>query len=604
MPRENLDSVKILKIAKLTFDTNKPTAEQIKYVMTMEVPSLYLLANHQVNGHPITFSVPGRDQTKAQGHRPWQVGIINNQHPNKVVIKSRQLGLSEINAAESLWFADRYSEEAVKVLYTFPTNRQLDTFVKSRFNPQFSQGYYSTIVDNRTSSMKEKQIRDSFLIFRSSSKASAVEGVDASAVFLDEYDRVGAQAEDSAVQSMSSSKFKYLRRFSTPTTPGYGIHKEFMKSDMKYYMHECGHCGYLNRLKYAPYKENDLENSGNIRLINPEGIHEQSGEIEDNTYDFVCQKCGLHLDRWYNGKWVALHPERKDISGFMISQLNAVWLSADYFVREEKKAQSLQTFYNYVIGEPYEDLSLAVFDSDIWDNLSDNYTEPLYDREQYEKIAVGIDWGTKENHIVVMGISQDREVDVLRLIRVEVSNSTKDINMDINKTIVEIKAYQPDIILADLGYNGTKVLRLMQEFGDEKVYGVKVNPAKASGEINPKFSPASHEVTVDKLATNMFLINQLKTRNIKFWNDPNDSELKKMVEHGKNVIIRDEEDDVDKTLYKVITRKGPDHYFQSMAYALTGIRYLLNEEKSSGAQLDYTNIELGNASAFDYGVTY
>ena len=64
--------------------------------------------------------------------------------------------------------------------------------------------------------MKEKQIRDSFLIFRSSSKASAVEGVDASAVFLDEYDRVGAQAEDSAVQSMSSSKFKYLRRFSTP----------------------------------------------------------------------------------------------------------------------------------------------------------------------------------------------------------------------------------------------------------------------------------------------------------------------------------------------------------------------------------------------------
>ena len=103
--------------------------------------------------------------------------------------------------------------------------------------------------------MKEKHIRDSFLIYRSSSRSSAVEGVDADSVFLDEYDRVGAQAEDSAVQSMSSSQFKYLRRFSTPTTPGYGIHKEFMKSDMKYYMHECGHCGYLNELKYAPYKE-------------------------------------------------------------------------------------------------------------------------------------------------------------------------------------------------------------------------------------------------------------------------------------------------------------------------------------------------------------
>lgn len=452
--------------------------------------------------------------------------------------------------------------------------------------------------------MKEKHIRDSFLIYRSSSRSSAVEGVDADSVFLDEYDRVGAQAEDSAVQSMSSSQFKYLRRFSTPTTPGYGIHKEFMKSDMKYYMHECGHCGYLNELKYAPYKEGDPEDSGSIRLINPDGINPDTGEIEDNTYDFVCRKCGKHLDRWYNGRWVAKHPERKDISGYMISQMNAVWLSADYFVRKEKSSQSLQTFYNYVIGEPYEDLSLAVFDSDIWDNLSDKYTEPLYDREQYDKIAVGIDWGTKENHIVVMGVSPDREVDVLRLIRVEVSNSTKDINMDINKTIVEAQAYNPDIILADLGYNGTKVLRLMQEFGDDKVFGVKVNPAKTQGEINPTFSETKREVTVDKLATNMFLINQLKTRNIKFWNNPEDPELKLMVEHGKNVVIRDEEDEDDKKLIKVITRKGPDHYFQSMAYALTGIRYLLNEEKSSGAQLDYTNIELGNASAFDYGVTY
>ena len=74
MPRENLDSAKILKIAKLTFDTDKPTAEQIKYVMT--------------------FNVPNRDMSKASGHRPWQVGIINDQHPNKVVIKSRQLGLN------------------------------------------------------------------------------------------------------------------------------------------------------------------------------------------------------------------------------------------------------------------------------------------------------------------------------------------------------------------------------------------------------------------------------------------------------------------------------------------------------------------------------
>lgn len=115
-----IDSKKLLEVAKLTFDTDRPTAEQLKYVMTMYVPSMYLLAHHSVHGHPITFSIPNRDSSKAQSHRPWQIDIINDQSKDKVVIKSRQLGLSEMHAAESLWFADSHSEDAVKVLYTFP----------------------------------------------------------------------------------------------------------------------------------------------------------------------------------------------------------------------------------------------------------------------------------------------------------------------------------------------------------------------------------------------------------------------------------------------------------------------------------------------------
>ena len=40
------------------------------------------------------------------------------------------------------------------------------------------KGYYATINDKTKDSISEKKIRDSFLIFRSSSKAGAVEGVD------------------------------------------------------------------------------------------------------------------------------------------------------------------------------------------------------------------------------------------------------------------------------------------------------------------------------------------------------------------------------------------------------------------------------------------
>ena len=67
-------------------------------------------------------------------------------------------------------------------------------------------------------------------------------------------------------------------------------------------MHECGNCGYLNKMSYADYNENDLATSGNIRMVNPSGFNPENNEVEDGTFDFVCQKCGKHLDRWYNGR--------------------------------------------------------------------------------------------------------------------------------------------------------------------------------------------------------------------------------------------------------------------------------------------------------------
>jgi len=143
--------------------------------------------------------------------------IINDQHKDKIVIKSRQLGLSEIGVAEMIWFADTHSYAGVKCLYTFPTNRQMEEFVATRLNPVLAEGYYASILDEKSDSLKKKRIRDSFLIFRSASKGASVEGIDIDYLSLDEYDRVTAGAEISAMESMSSSNFGIIRRWSTPT---------------------------------------------------------------------------------------------------------------------------------------------------------------------------------------------------------------------------------------------------------------------------------------------------------------------------------------------------------------------------------------------------
>lgn len=113
---DKLDGTLLMRYAESTFGTKKVTKDQLAYLIKMLTPSSYILENHRVKNHPITFHISGHNMQKAQSHRPWQVGIINDQSRDKAVIKSRQLGLSEMGVAEMLHFADVFSHAGVKCL--------------------------------------------------------------------------------------------------------------------------------------------------------------------------------------------------------------------------------------------------------------------------------------------------------------------------------------------------------------------------------------------------------------------------------------------------------------------------------------------------------
>ena len=119
----------LAKIAKETYGVEDSiTPEQLALLMDYLVPSSYLIRNHRIkNGKQrFTFSVPNYGDnitSKAYSHRPWQRNIVNDIHPNVAVIKSRQLGLSEISVAQMLWFADSHSYAGVNCLYAFPEHK-------------------------------------------------------------------------------------------------------------------------------------------------------------------------------------------------------------------------------------------------------------------------------------------------------------------------------------------------------------------------------------------------------------------------------------------------------------------------------------------------
>jgi hypothetical protein len=565
---KQLDGKMLANVAKQTFGRTDLSKEELVYVLTMMNCSSYLLKHHKVKNHPITFHISGHDSTRAQAHRPWQVDIINDTHPNKAVIKSRQLGLSELGIGEMIHFADLHSYAGVKCLYTFPTNRQMKDFVSTRLNPLLEAGYYATISDPKMDSLEKKKIRNSFLLFRSSSKGAAVEGVDIDYLSLDEYDRVTAGAEISAMESMSSSQFKIVRRWSTPTVPNFGIHDLYDRSDKRVYMHRCTHCGLRQQMDYEK----------NIECMDESGVDLIAKTVKEGTFRFVCQKCGKAIDRWYTGEWVAEFPDRTlnnlGTRGYLVTQLDAVWISADMLKRKELEAKSKQHFYNYVLGYPYQDIALAVQDGDILDHRRSDLPEPMFDRGNYRFIAVGIDWG---NHhwITVRGFRDNGYIDLIRAFAVERARGVQNIEADLEAVINNIIPYNPDIICADIGDSGNYVDKLIQHFGVGKVYGVKVNPnPRSTGQIQPVWQETRSMVTIDKLTQNKRHISDMKMGRLGFYQKV-DRDLELYISHWKNVIVRDEEDEDTNEIYQIITNRGDDHYAQSSVYSMVGLEHVL-----------------------------
>ena len=91
-------------------------------------------------------------------------------------------------------------------------------------------------------------------------------------------------------ESLASSNYKCLRRWSTPTAPGVLIDKLYNESTMNRWYIKCSHCGFEQVLDYEQ----------NIKLVNKDGIDSISRVVKPGTYQYVCRKCGkpIDADRW------------------------------------------------------------------------------------------------------------------------------------------------------------------------------------------------------------------------------------------------------------------------------------------------------------------
>ena len=418
---------------------------------------------------------------------------------------------------------------------------------------------------------------------------------------LDEYDRISPLAEQSALQSMESSKYKMLRRWSTPTTEGYGIHKLFMESDQRRWVHTCPHCGYEQIMDY----------NKNIKQVNDSGVDTIGKVVLPGTFQFVCQKCGKPLDRWYDGKWVATHPGSGRRTGFAISQMDAVWITADHLKQEEMRSPSKQYFFNYNLGMPYQDTGTTFRAEDVLDHINPNYEKPD-NRDGYKFVVSGIDWGQHFHHVVTLGMRPNGQIDLMDIYRVPKSTGVEHIEEDLNLIVRHINLYEPDLILPDAGYSGSYNQKLMAYYGVDRVYAVKVNSALSKGDFVAHFNDSDSSVTIDKLAQNEIMMGNMRRGDINFYKGANnDPMIKLFIQHWLNVIIRTDDRENQQThtvdQVQIITRKSGDHTAQASVYAMVGLDKLMKEfaqKNRNKVELDYLDSDLFSPEKTDMQQEY
>lgn len=262
--------------------------------------------------------------------------------------------------------------------------------------------------------------------------------------------------------------------------------------------------------------------------------------------------------------------------------MNAVWIEASDLKVKELEAKSKQSFYNYVLGMPFEDAKMSINDADILGNVHE-HTGFLQNREDYRFVATGIDWGNR-HWMVSIGLRNNGQIDLIDLHNVQKSGATDAFNIgaDLEQIKMHLSKIKPDIIIADIGDSGDRVAKLIEAYGEGKVFGCKYNSSpKSTGQLVPTWSENAHTVTVDKLMQNKRMISMIKEGRIHHPNMSKHPEMQRYILHWKNVFIRDEEDQRTGEFYQIIGRKGDDHYAQSLLYSFLGLERLVDAHYGS-----------------------
>lgn len=496
-------------------------------------------------------------------HRPFLERILADQHPHKVIEKSRQAGGSEISLSEVLWFL--CTKPNTKWMYVFPRKQQLEDFSRTRIQEAIDSSDYlrAKAIDPQNVTLKGFA-PSSYLFMRSGWEPDLGEGVDADGVTFDEKDRMNPNVEIAFRESLSSSKYAWKRELSTPTLPRQGVDKAFQESDQHFWFVKCKKCG----------KEQILDYPDN--MIQLTEVQDHWDYIPNGSYRFGCSKCKGAVDRM-RGRWIPEYPEKVDVRGYRISQLMCPWITADQIMRKKKEFKIDQLFMNYVIGRPYQGSGLLVTRGHF--NVDPSRREMNMREFDMDWVSVGVDWGGI-NWYVILGKKQNR----VYILKIGYFSDTAE-PLESTRAIVNVLGqFKPDMIVGDAGYGKDRNAYLLKSFPN-KAYSCFYSGT--AGNKNKLFKPIWHEngnkVTVEKTTSLKIMCQEIVDGTLVFYSGTEGFDL--IQEHVCNLTTRNEID--GENITEIISNMGQDHLADALNYAWIGM-----EKISAGNTFQFGFIDM------------
>ena len=406
---------------------------------------------------------------------------------------------------------------------------------------QFSGGKVNRIIDNNPilqewvkdkDSVEQKRVGKATIYYRGSWTERTALMISASKLIVDEYDRCKpsiVEQYDSRLQHTTNPRKAY---FSNPSFPDLGVDKFWKISDMKkwHVTHACGKTYVLDE---------DC--------------------IDYQQEKFICPECKKEItnEERRMGEWIAT--SKGEWSGYWIP----LWINPMFSAKkicEYKVGKSPDYFANFVAGLPYVNRNDTLTQQTLEANLSNEVNA------QEGRVIIGMDTG-KDLHYLMM--NKDGAFYHGHCERVE-GNPNYDPYDEVDKLL---KTYPTAILVADQGGDLIGIAKLQAKYPN-RVYLCMLTKETRNKEII-KWSETEGErgkVTVDRNRMVQLIVDQLNEHRMTFNGSKED--WQPFFNHCLNIYrvkeITGDEGDPQYGWRWVWKRKGPDHYFFAMLFALVG----------------------------------